>query len=104
MIRITLAIAGLAMVLINPIFSQGSPYSFVRGYPTPETTQRAREDTDFQRAVTAYRFWYSTISAEGIFDGNRSVGIEDGKAWGVAAAGPRQVGFTLNSDTPMAQE
>jgi hypothetical protein len=100
MIRTTLAVVGLATVLINPVFSQGSPYSFVRGYPTPETAQRSREDTDFQRAVTAYRFWYPTVSAEGIFDGNRSVGIEDGKAWGIAAAGPRQVGFTLNSDTP----
>ena len=100
MIRTTLAVVGLATALINPVFSQGSPYSFVRGYPTPETAQRSREDTDFQRAVTAYRFWYPTVSAEGIFDGNRSVGIEDGKAWGIAAAGPRQVGFTLNSDTP----
>ena len=98
--RTTLAVAGLAIALINPVFSQGSPSSFVRGYPTAVTTQHAREDTDFQRAVTAYRFWYPTVSTEGIFDGNRSVGIEDGKAWGIAAAGPRQVGFTLNSDTP----
>jgi len=40
------------------------------------------------------------VSVEGIFNGNRSVGIEDGKQWGIAATGPRQVGFTLNSDTP----
>jgi len=100
MIRMTIVVAGLAIALINPAFSQGSPYSFVRGYPTPETTQRVREDANFQGAVTAYRFWYPMVSTEGIFDGNRSVGIEDGKAWGIAAAGPRQVGFTLNSDTP----
>ena len=100
MSRTTIAVAGLAIALISPPFSQGSPYSFVRGYPTPETTQRAREDADFQRAVTAYRFWYPTVSIDGVSYGNRSVGIEDGKAWGIAAAGPRQVGFTLNSDTP----
>jgi hypothetical protein len=80
--------------------TQISPYTFERGYPTPDTAQRTREDADFQRAITAYRFWYPTVSTEGIFTGNRSVGIEDGKAWGIAAAGPRQVGFTLNSDTP----
>ena len=78
----------------------GSPYTLERGFPTSETAQKARDDADLQRAITAYRFWYPTVSNEGIFNGNRAVGIEDGKAWGIAAAGPRQVGFTLNSDTP----
>ena len=50
--------------------------------------------------MTAYRFWYPAVSVEGIFKGNRDAGIEDNKAMGIAAAGPRQVGFTLNSDTP----
>ena len=40
------------------------------------------------------------MSVEGIFNGNRAIGIEDNKGMGAAAAGPRQVGFTLNSDTP----
>ncbi|MEA1832573.1 DUF1214 domain-containing protein [Methylobacterium durans] len=52
------------------------------------------------RAVTAYRFWYPTVSVEGIFNGNRAAGIGDNSAMGIAAAGPKQVGFTLNSDTP----
>src|SRR5262249_15210934 len=77
-----------------------SQYRFERGYPTPETSQRDRDDADFQRAVTAYRFWYPTVSVEGIFNGNREAGIKDGAAWGIAGAGPRQLGFTLNSDTP----
>jgi hypothetical protein len=38
-------------------------YTFERGYPTPETSQRARDDADFQRAVIAYRFWYPTFFA-----------------------------------------
>jgi hypothetical protein len=75
-------------------------YDFDRGYPTPQTSQRARADEVLQRAVIAYRFWYPTVSVEGIFNGNRAAGIQDGKQWGIAAAGPRQVGFTLNSDTP----
>lgn len=80
-------------------FHSGS-YSFERGYPTPDTSQRARDDADLQRAAIAYRFWYPTVSVEGIFNGNRVAGIQDNQAWGIAAAGPRQVGFTLNSDTP----
>lgn len=98
--RGTTAAIAIALVFATPAFADDTVYSFVRGYPTPETSEQARNDADFQRAVTAYRFWYPTVSVEGIFNGSREVGIEDNKAMGIAAAGPRQVGFTLNSDTP----
>jgi hypothetical protein len=75
-------------------------YTFERGFPNGDTSQRARDDADLQRAIIAYRFWYPTVSTEGIFNGNREVGLKDGEAMGIAAAGPRQLGFTLNSDTP----
>jgi len=75
-------------------------YNFDRGYPTSATTLRARNDADLQRAIVAYRFWYPAVSNEGTFNGNRAVGINDNEAIGIAACGPRQVGFTLNSDTP----
>jgi hypothetical protein len=75
-------------------------YAFERGYPSADTSQRARDDADFQRAIIAYRFWYPTVSAEGIFNGARAAGIEDGKAISIAAAGPKQLAFTANSDTP----
>jgi len=75
-------------------------YKFDHGYPTPDTTLRARNDAELQRATVAYRFWYPAVSNEGIFNGNRAVGINDNEAIGIAACGPRQVGFTLNSDTP----
>jgi hypothetical protein len=75
-------------------------YSFERGYPTADTAKQATDDSDFSRAVQAYRFWYPTVSTEGIMNGNRSVGILDNQSFGIAAAGPRQVGFTLNADTP----
>jgi hypothetical protein len=77
-----------------------SPYAFQAGYPTPDTARQARDDADYERAITAYRFWYPAVSVEGIFNGNRRIGIDDNRAMGAAAAGPRQVGFTLNSDTP----
>jgi hypothetical protein len=80
--------------------SSASGYSFSQGYPTDDGAKKAIDDNDFQRAVQAYRFWYPTVSNEGIFQGNRDIGIQDNVGGGMAAAGPRQVGFTLNSDTP----
>ena len=77
-------------------------YGFSQGYPTADGAEKAIDDTDFGRAVQAYRFWYPTVSNEGIFQGNRDIGIQDNVAGGMSAAGPRQVGFTLNSDTPYA--
>ncbi len=74
--------------------------AFERGFPTESGAQRGYDDADFQAAVKAYRFWYPTVSVEGIFNGNREVGIADNESIGIASTGPRQVGFTLNSDTP----
>lgn len=74
--------------------------AFERGFPTEEGARRVRQEAHFQRAVTAYRFWYPTVSVEGIFNGNREIGIADNESIGIASTGPRQVGFTLNSDTP----
>ncbi len=102
--QIALMAMGLAFGLAAPAWAHNAsakaPYEFVQGYPTQDASRRARDDADFQRAVTAYRFWYPTVSVEGIFNGNRALGIADNEAVGIAAAGPRQVGFTLNSDTP----
>lgn len=75
-------------------------YTFERGYPSGDTAQKAYEDVDLNRAVQAYRFWYPTVSCEGIFQGGRDIGLVDNVDANMGAAGPRQVGFTLNSDTP----
>jgi hypothetical protein len=77
-----------------------SDYPFEIGYPTADGARQASDDAALQRAVTAYRFWYPTVSVEGIFNGNREIGIADNAGLGIAATTPRQVGFTLNSDTP----
>ena len=95
-----LAVATLATSISTAIAEPSPSYSFQSGYPTPGTSQQARDDADYERAIVAYRFWYPAVSVEGIFNGNRAIGIEDNKGMGAAAAGPRQVGFTLNSDTP----
>jgi len=77
-------------------------YTFERSFPTKEATERARDDADYERAVTAYRFWYPTVSAEGICNGNRVMGLKDNDGIMMMSAGPRHVLFTPNSDTPYA--
>lgn len=69
-------------------------------FPAAEAAEAARNQADFERAVTAYRFWYPTVSCEGIFNGNREKGIRDNESIIILSAGPRQVAFTANSDTP----
>jgi hypothetical protein len=63
---------------------------------------RVHDERDFHRAVEAYRFFYPTVSMEGIFNGNREAGVADGKGMMMMATRPHHVGFTLNSDTPYA--
>jgi hypothetical protein len=95
------AMASVSLIHTTTASANGtSAYTFDQGYPTAETSAKAYDDADLQRAITAYRFWYPTVSVEGIFNGNRAAGIKDNETMGAAAAGPRQVGFTLNSDTP----
>ena len=36
----------------------GSGYVFAQGFPTSDSAQKATDNTDFGRAVQAYRFWY----------------------------------------------
>jgi hypothetical protein len=40
------------------------------------------------------------VSCEGIFNGYREIGIKDNQSMTIASAGPRQIAFTANSDTP----
>ena len=77
-----ITVAAIALSAGQGFAQTATPYPFTAGYPTPEASAKARDDADFQRAMVAYRFWYPTVSMEGIFQGNRNAGIEDGKAWG----------------------
>src|SRR5262245_32201300 len=75
-------------------------YQLERGYPTPAASQSARDDADYQRAIIAYRFWYASVSNEGIFNGSREAGLKDNESALIAAVGPSAVAYTANSDTP----
>ena len=50
--------------------------------------------------MIAYRFWYPTISIEGVFAGWREAGIEDSVAVALIAIDPQLVIYTPNSDAP----
>ena len=77
-----------------------STYKFERDFPTAEAAQKAHDDADYQRAVTAYRFWFPTVTHEGVFNGLRELGVKDNESVGIFMSQPHHVFFTPNSDTP----
>ncbi len=89
-----------AAALLLAAFALAQEPPFKGGFPPADEAQKARDEDDYQRAITAYRFWYPTVSCEGIFNGNREKGIKDNENLLIMSAGPRQVAFTPNSDTP----
>jgi hypothetical protein len=86
--------------LLLAAFALAQDLPFKGGFPPADDAQKARDEADYQRAITAYRFWYPTVSCEGIFNGNREKGIRDNESVIILSAGPRQIAFTANSDTP----
>ncbi len=88
------------MIFMSDIDAVTGPYSFTGGFPDEQTIQRAYDDADLNRAVQAYRFFFPTVSGAAMFRGNEQVGVYLNKSFGVLDTQPRQVGFTLNSDTP----
>ncbi|HJZ58204.1 MAG TPA: DUF1254 domain-containing protein [Gemmataceae bacterium] len=89
-----------AAALLVAAFALAQETPFRGGFPPADEAQKARDEADCQRAITAYRFWYPTVSCEGIFNGNREKGIKDSETITMMSAGPRQFAFTANSDTP----
>jgi hypothetical protein len=77
-------------------------HQFRQAYPTADAVRTIRAEEQLHRAVEAYRYFYPVVSTEGIFNGGRELGIEDGKQLMMMAAGPRHLVFTANSDTPYA--
>jgi uncharacterized protein (TIGR03066 family) len=89
-----------AAALLAATAAVGQDAPFKGGFPPPGAAQKARDDADYQRAIMAYRFWYPTISCEGIFNGGRKMGINDNESMILLSAAPRHLAFTANSDTP----
>ncbi|MES2792863.1 MAG: DUF1254 domain-containing protein [Planctomycetota bacterium] len=96
--RLRMMLPAMFILVAAVAVAQEPPFN--GGFPPADAAQTARDEADYQRAMTAYRFWYPTISCEGIFNGNREKGIRDNESIVILSAGPRQVAFTANSDTP----
>ncbi len=77
-----------------------SDYVFADGHPTSDTSAGAYDDADLVRAVTAYKFFYPTVSGARIISGNEAAGLVANKVFGMLDCGPAQLVFTANSDTP----
>ncbi len=73
---------------------------FNQGFPTRETAARVHDEQDQSRAMEAYRFFYPTVSMEGILQGTLKAGVAPNTALVAFSTGPRHVVFTGNSDTP----
>jgi hypothetical protein len=77
-----------------------SHYAFMRGFPSDATIWQAYEDADLNRAIQAYKFFYSTVSGAAIVRGHEQIGVIPNKVFGILDCGPQQLVFTANSDTP----
>ncbi|WP_254511040.1 DUF1254 domain-containing protein [Anatilimnocola floriformis] len=88
-----------AALILVPVVSFGQD-KMPLGFPSVEQARAANGDAELQRAIVAYRFWYPTVSCEGMFNGARAAGVKDNESVLIMACTPRQVAFTPNSDTP----
>jgi hypothetical protein len=77
-----------------------SRYEFQRGFPIGDTARQAYDDSDLNRALQAYRFFYPTVSGAAIVKGNEAIGLVPNKVFGILDCAPEQLVFTANSDTP----
>jgi len=76
--------------------SAGAPL----GFPSAKAAQDARNTSDLNRAIQAYRFFYPTVSGMAIIKGNTDSGLVENKVFGVLDTQPKQTILTANSDTP----
>ncbi len=74
--------------------------SFVGGYPTGDTAQKAYDDADLNSAIQAYKFFYPTVSIESTWKGNVAAGLSTNNQFVIMKGSPKQLVFTPNSDTP----
>ena len=77
-------------------------YEFVGGFPTAGTIDRVRDETDLFRAVSAYRFFYPSVSIYTVYKGNLRSGAVPNRAFVTVMDSLRMRCFTPNSDTPYA--
>ena len=72
--------------MATPALNTFQAYEFEGGFPTPDTIARAYDDADLVRAITAYRFFYPSVSALCVYNGN----IDSGWSPTECLCGPRR--------------
>lgn len=77
-------------------------YEFKGGYPTPETIKEAYDDSDLNRAIQYYKFFFPTVSILATYEGNARSGMVENKTPVLLLGSPAQTVLTPNSDTPYA--
>jgi hypothetical protein len=77
-------------------------YTFERGFPSGDTAQKAYFEADLNTAITAYKFFYPTVSIAATWKGNARCGLVTNKGFMIMEGSPKQYVFTPNSDTPYA--
>ncbi len=75
-------------------------YTFERSYPSGDTAQKTYDDSDLNSAITAYKFFYPTVSIVATWKGNVAAGLVTNKQFMILEGSPKQFVFTPNSDTP----
>ena len=78
----------------------GPAYTFERSFPSGDTAQKAYDDTDLNSAITAYKFFYPTVSIAATWKGNAAAGLTTNNQFLIMEGSPNQFVFTPNSDTP----
>jgi hypothetical protein len=86
--------------MANAILSSDTSYRFEGGYPSEDTTKRAYDDADLNAAITAYKFFYPTVSILATWKGNVAAGLTANNQFMIMEGSPKQFVFTPNSDTP----
>jgi hypothetical protein len=86
----------------SPTNARAAPTEFPRGSPTYETIEHLYDETDLNRAIQTYKFFYPNISMAGLADGFEKINPVNNKTFFILSAAPNQIFFTANSDTPYA--
>jgi hypothetical protein len=80
--------------------SPDSDSIFKGGYPVGDAAQKSYDDADLNTAITAYKFFYPTVSIVATWKGNARCGLVTNKQFMIMEGSPKQFVFTPNSDTP----
>ena len=75
-------------------------YTFDRSFPSGDTASKAYDDADLNTAITAYKFFYPTVSISATWKGNPAAGLTTNNQFLILEGSPKQLVFTPNSDTP----